>query len=138
MSFLSQYTEVLHQFSTMVDVGLVILIWMVQLIVYPSFKFYERENLVKWHNLYTGRIAVIVVPLMFYQLIFGFYEVFQEVNENSIIRLIIILILWIYTFTSFAPLHQKISINNFDSSQLIKLIKINWIRTILWTLLLFL
>lgn len=137
MNFLNQNIDVLYQLSTMVDAGLVILIWMVQLIVYPSFKYYERQNLVRWHNLYTGRIAIIVVPLMFYQLIFGLYEIFEEVNENSITRLIIILFLWIYTFTSFAPLHQKISVNNFESHKLSKLVKINWIRTILWTLVLF-
>ena len=63
------FTQIISKITLLVDIGLVVLIWMVQLIVYPSFTFYSKENLVNWHQKYTARIAVIVIPLMFLQLI---------------------------------------------------------------------
>ena len=50
----------LNNYALLVDAGLVVLIWMVQLIIYPSFLHYDN-NLVEWHHKYTSRIALIVV-----------------------------------------------------------------------------
>ena len=50
------------------DFGLLVLIWMVQLVVYPGFKYYQRERLLEWHARYTSRISYIVGPLMLGQL----------------------------------------------------------------------
>ena len=52
----------------LLDFGLCILIWMVQLIVYPSFLFFSDNNLFTWHKTYTKAIALIVMPLMLGQL----------------------------------------------------------------------
>jgi hypothetical protein len=117
----------------LVDAGLVVLIWMVQLIVYPSFLFYQKEDLVRWHKLYTNRIAIIVIPLMLVQLVLSGVYVFDGINLKSITSLVIVLFLWIFTFTSFAPLHFKISETKADRNMLLLLVKRNWIRTIFWT-----
>ncbi|MFT7429007.1 MAG: hypothetical protein ACI9IZ_001504, partial [Nonlabens sp.] len=34
----------------LVDFGLVVLIWIVQLIIYPSFLYYGSKTLNKWHK----------------------------------------------------------------------------------------
>ena len=52
----------------LLDFGLCILIWMVQLVVYPSFLFFSFNNLFTWHKTYTKAIALIVIPLMLGQL----------------------------------------------------------------------
>jgi hypothetical protein len=51
----------------LLDFGLVVLIWLVQLVIYPGFKFYSPSNLALWHKIYTGRIGVAVVPMMVWQ-----------------------------------------------------------------------
>jgi hypothetical protein len=56
------------------DAGLFVLIWMVQLMVYPSFLYYEKQNLVKWHNHYVKGLAIIVIPIMFGQLIIAIIQ----------------------------------------------------------------
>ena len=130
------YQELLTPLFLIVNSGLVVLIWMVQLIVYPSFLFYNKENLVKWHNIYTKRIAVIVVPLMLIQLVIS---ILNTIVSFSIINLtigLLVLFLWVFTFTSFAPVHFKISENRFQQTQLQQLVNRNWIRTIIWSLIL--
>lgn len=130
------YQELLTSLFLIVNSGLVVLIWMVQLIVYPSFLFYNKENLVQWHNIYTKRIAVIVVPLMLIQLVLS---ILNTVVSFSIINLtiaLLVLFLWVFTFTSFAPVHFKISENRFQQTQLQQLVNRNWIRTIIWSFIL--
>ena len=59
------------------DVGLLVLIWMVQLIVYPSFLYYTHEQLVVWHTRYVKQISLIVIPLMFGQTLVSGYQLYQ-------------------------------------------------------------
>lgn len=124
--------QIITQTQLTIDFGLVVLIWMVQLIIYPSFKYYQHQNLITWHQKYTNRIAVIVVPLMLMQLAIAIYLVFCQFDITNSIRLIIVLFLWIFTFTSFAPLHFKISEGKHNDKLLELLIKRNWWRTFLW------
>lgn len=130
------YQELLTPLFLIVNSGLVVLIWMVQLIVYPSFLFFNKENLVHWHKVYTKRIAVIVVPLMLIQLVIS---ILNTIVSFSIINLtigLLVLFLWFFTFKSFAPVHFKISENGFQQIQLQELVNRNWIRTIIWSLIL--
>ncbi len=73
------------------DTGLFVLIWMVQLIIYPSFIFYEPKDLYKWHSKYTKRIAFIVIPLMLGQLLTVFLQLYLQFNWYSMISVILVL-----------------------------------------------
>ena len=130
------YSQIISQISLLVDAGLVVLIWMVQLIIYPSFTYYKSENLIKWHQKYTSRLAVVVVPLMLTQLALAIVAVFLAFNFTTIFTVVIVLFLWIFTILSFAPLHSKISAGNTNQNLLKLLIQRNWIRTFFRSLLL--
>ena len=130
------FLNILSQISLMVDAGLVILIWIVQLVIYPSFLHYTTENLYSWHQKYTSRIAIMVVPLMLFQLIYGLIILFYFPTINHFIYLALVIFLWVFTFLTFAPLHNKISNRNINNKLLTKLIYRNWIRTFLWSFLL--
>jgi hypothetical protein len=129
------YTTLILQISLLVDAGLVVLIWLVQLIIYPSFTYYSAENLLKWHQKYTTRLAFVVIPLMLSQLVLAIVAVFYELNMVNICSLLIVLFLWLFTFISFAPLHHKISEGDTNQSILQLLIRRNWIRTFFWSFL---
>jgi DMSO reductase anchor subunit len=120
--------------SLLFDIGLLVLIWNVQLIIYPGFQYYTPENLLKWHKKYTIGISVIVIPLMFGQLIINIIEFINAQTFHSTGSLILITLVWISTFTQFVPLHRKISQDQFDENLLQQLVKRNWIRTFLWTI----
>ncbi len=126
----------LETLEILFDVGLLILIWMVQLIIYPSFLYYTHENLLLWHQKYTGRIAVIVMPLMFGQLGFSIYLVYESIAIMSIAKLVLVLFVWGFTFAYFAPCHEKISKGVATKELLSQLINWNWWRTLAWTLVL--
>ncbi|TXD54131.1 MULTISPECIES: hypothetical protein [unclassified Polaribacter] len=129
-------SQIILQISLLVDAGLVVLIWMVQLIIYPSFTYYKTENLLEWHQKYTSRIAVVVVPLMLVQLVLAITDVFLNFSTQTVSVLAVVLFLWIFTFLSFAPLHFKISEGKHNQKILQQLIQRNWIRTFLWSALL--
>ena len=119
----------------LIDFGFVVLIWCVQLVIYPSFAHYTNENLLKWHRSYTKRVTYIVLPLMFSQLILGVIDLFQYRNWYTILSLVIIFVLWWLTFKIFVPLHFSIDENRPVDNVCPKLVTKNWWRTTLWTLL---
>lgn len=119
----------------LLDFGLVVLIWIIQRIVYPSFLHYNTENLVSWHKIYTSRFSAIVIPLMFGQLGISIYQVLTQTSFYTVSSLVIIILIWISTFWIFVPIHSIISKENSGESDLVTLVNKNWVRTTLWTLL---
>ena len=117
------------------DFGLLVLIWIVQLIIYPSFRFYTPEDLQKWHRQYTKRITAVVMPLMLTQLMVYVLQLFDGFAVYNLISVVVVFLLWLITFAVFVPLHQMIETNTFKTSTLSNLVKYNWIRTVLWSLL---
>jgi len=116
-----------------VDFGLVILIWMVQLIIYPSFLYYREEALLEWHEKYTHAITVIVMPLMLAQVIFHALDLYEGLSWINGIAAVLILLIWINTFLFAVPLHSRISNGMQPMEAAEKLVQINWFRTIGWS-----
>jgi hypothetical protein len=119
----------------LVDFGLLVLIWIIQLIIYPGFLYYNTENLVVWHKKYTPLIGYIVAPLMISQLGIAIYQTTSATNPYNLISLVIISIVWISTFLQFIPIHNNISKGRANNKMLSSLVKKNWLRTVLWTIL---
>ncbi|MEM7485198.1 MAG: hypothetical protein AAF348_08310 [Bacteroidota bacterium] len=115
------------------DFGLLVLIWVVQLIIYPSFIFYEKADLIKWHQVYVKRISYVVIPLMFGQLFVSLWQVYTFVSIYTIGSFALIVIAWIVTFTQFVPMHNQISSTKFDTKLLQRLKNRNWLRTAQWS-----
>lgn len=131
---MSNGIEYIDDLRLVADFGLLVLIWLVQLIIYPGFQYYNQHNLFKWHKVYTPRITVIVAPLMFLQMGTSLYMLFFEFSLFSLIYFILVLSVWISTFLYFVPLHHKIETHTDVKTSINKLIRSNWIRTLQWTL----
>lgn len=125
----------LAQYRLLLDFGLAVLIWIVQLVVYPSFLFYRREDLLNWHGDYTQKITYVVLPLMLGQLLAGGLQLARSVSWYTAFSAVVILSLWLLTFLVFVPLHGQIASGAFDEQTLSRLVQWNWLRTALWTLL---
>lgn len=105
-----------------------------QLIIYPSFKFHSPEKLKNWHQVYTKRISIIVIPLMFGQLITSGILIIQDATSTNILKMLMIVLVWALTFSIFVPLHKQIA-NAEDTAMIArKLVKKNWSRTLVWTI----
>lgn len=118
----------------LVDFGLVILIWMTQLIVYPSFKYYDELQLVTWHQKYTVAISFIVMPLMLLQVVLHSYQLYTSFNWFAVVAIFLIILTWLNTFAVAVPLHNQIAKNTNPLAAAEKLVNINWYRTIMWSL----
>jgi len=118
----------------LVDFGLVVLIFLVQLCIYPAFTYFKNEDLKKWHTVYTGRITVVVLPLMLGQLVLSVYQVIQELSLFTVSYFVLVGLSWLVTFLVYVPLHQKIDAQDnrlFFSHEIVRL---NWWRVALWVL----
>ncbi len=118
------------------DSATLALIWAVQLAIYPGLTYYGHAQLKVWHRSYTKRITVVVLPLMFGQLAFSIGSVINEASFLSISKLGLIAMIWFMTFSIFVPLHYRIDgASESDSKSItLQLVKKNWWRTLLWSL----
>ncbi len=120
--------------TLIVDFGLVILIWMTQLIVYPSFEYYQEADLKQWHKIYTSNITLLVLPLMALQAFFCVYRLMFSFDWIGLIVFSMVIGAWINTFFYAVPLHGKITKGKDVLQSARSLIRVNWYRTILWTM----
>lgn len=119
----------------LLDFGLMVLIWTVQLVIYPGLCYYKNEDLGKWHKIYTQRIGVIVGPLMIAQLFVAALQLWESKNFYTWGSIVIIVITWMLTFLIFVPLHNSIKPDESCEEITSSLVKKNWWRTFLWTFL---
>ena len=116
----------------LLDFGLLVLIWLVQLIIYPGFKYVEPQLFIFYHRYYTKCISCIVIPLMLGQVL---SHVLKNITGPSILRLISIAMIamcWLVTFCFSVPCHEKLSKDGKNESVIERLILTNWLRTIAW------
>ena len=117
------------------DCSLLILIWIVQLTIYPSFQFMSTDQLIQWHAKYTERMAWIAGPLILLQTTIVSMQIVKETSALHILSGCIVTATWILTYFVSIPLHRKISENRASSFVLKKLVDTNWYRTICWSIL---
>jgi hypothetical protein len=125
--------QLVLQLLLLISFGLVILIWLVQLIIYPNFQYIPAAELIKWHKIYTPRITVVVAPLMILQLALTIYLSFYLFSTLNLLALGLIVLNWLLTFIYFVPLHVKIDQDNINQTSLRRLVQLNWYRTIIWS-----
>jgi hypothetical protein len=123
----------LEVWQLMVDFGLLILIWLVQLIIYPSFRYCDATQFQGWHNTYTGLITLFVVPLMFAQV--GIYAWLAATRGQTwdYVALGLIASVWIVTFAWSVPCHDRLHRLGYDVQVIDQLVRSNWPRTAAWT-----
>ena len=119
---------------TTIDFALVVLIWLVQLIIYPSFKHISYESFLAWHGTYSRLISIIVIPLMFAQVGIVGYQLLHVSHWTVWGSAFFILLAWLSTFFQAVPLHEVLGNGHDIEANVIRLIHINWNRTVLWTL----
>lgn len=109
------------------------LIWLVQLVHYPSFRFVDKKNWLEFEKFHIRYISWIVMPVMFGELITAVLLGLFFKDALSILNLCLFLLIWLSTITLSMPSHKKLSVKH-DPREIEKLIKTNWPRTILWSL----
>ena len=123
----------LHLFATL---GMVGVIWTVQLVIYPLFNHIGSDSFHDYHARYMSRITWIVGPLMLVELITGFLlcYLFWTSGYRSVLIINTALVgsIWLVTALLQVPAHRALS-GQYSESGVDSLVRGNWIRTVIWT-----
>ena len=121
-----------HLIFTAIMVGV---IWLVQVVHYPSFNFIDKKFYSDFQNFHIKRISFIVIPVMLLELVSGLILIYLDNRHStpSLISFGILILIWIITGLFFAKAHQDLTAG-YDREIVKKIIKLNWIRTLLWSI----
>lgn len=108
-------------------------IWLVQLIHYPSFSKINSGSFQQFHSQHTTAMSFIVGPVMVIELLTSVWLLHDETNLSNLTNVIFVISLWLLTFLVSVPLHNKLALGH-DPAVLQSLVQTNWPRTVLWTL----
>lgn len=128
-----QIESPLLKLALSIDIGLLVLIWMVQIAVYPAFRHIKSSTFKGWHAGYTRNMGLIAGPLMIAQLGLALFRIYQQITPESVLYLVAVAGTWGTTFGYSVPLHKTLQARGLEPSLVEKLISTNWIRTILWS-----
>jgi uncharacterized membrane protein len=117
----------------MVTFGLMILIWIIQILHYPSFHFVRPEAFSEFAQFHSSRITMIVLPLMLTEITLASYRVLKSPDLEQVALFLLVIAIWLSTFFIQVPCHNKLAFGH-DREVVQKLIDTNWIRTALWSI----
>jgi hypothetical protein len=110
-----------------------ILIWLVQVIIYPGFHRIPDNDFIDYHRWYASRISIIVVPFMISEMMMTTWWLWRGPMPESIFSAGLVLTAWFSTFFIQVPIHKRLSSGK-DERLIRRLVATNWIRTAAWSL----
>ena len=123
----------LMMFNLALSWGLLLLIWLVQVIIYPGFHRIPTGTFIDYHRWYVNRISFIVLPLMISELGVTTWWLLDAGTPGAIISTVLVFIIWSSTFLLQVPIHNRLKSGKKEVF-IRRLVATNWIRTIAWSL----
>lgn len=113
------------------------LIWVVQLVHYPSFDRVDREGFVAFEAAHQQRISWIVAPAMLLEALTAGMWMLAAWRESDLVawavaNAVLIAVVWASTALLSVPQHTVLS-QGFDAEAHRRLVDTNWVRTIVWS-----
>ena len=110
-------------------------IWVIQIVHYPSFHFIEKELYTAFQKFHMNKISIIVIPTMLAELITGMMLFLNKSSKSPflIISFVILVLIWLITGVFFSKAHNEL-MTGYQELVVNQLVVMNWIRTLLWTL----
>ena len=123
---------IIHLIATSVMVGV---IWVIQLVHYPSFHFIDIKQYTTFQRFHMSRISYVVIPAMLTELFTLILIIISmdQIDTLVLASAILLIFIWLMTAVFFSGVHQKLTLG-YDQTVVDKLVKLNWGRTLLWTL----
>lgn len=112
------------------------IVWLVQVLIYPSFKFVGRNRFREAHRTHTTSISLVVAPLMVVELVTSGIMAFVKIPGIhpwlSYFGLGLALLIWVSTFAIQVPIHNSLS-GGFEERLARRLVRSNLIRASAWS-----
>jgi hypothetical protein len=122
----------LHATATLAMTGV---IWFVQLVHYPLFRFAAIGNFSDFAASHRSRTTLLVAPLMSVELLTALalaYQAEEGTRSLAILGLLLLIAIWLSTALIQVPLHRRLA-RGFDSGTARLLVQTNWSRTLGWS-----
>jgi hypothetical protein len=112
------------------------LIWMVQVVHYPSFGLVPKEAWVAFHRAHTRRMGYVVMAPMVLELALAIWLAWAGraalPGGAGWWSLGLVALVWAATFFISVPFHNRLE-TGFDYIAIDGLTRTNWLRTLAWT-----
>lgn len=110
-------------------------IWIIQVVHYPSFLWVDRKHFQSFAQFHTNRITPVVLPLMVTELgsACGLVLRSDSIHSAAVANVASIVLIWLWTFFVSVPCHEKLAAEGWEEDTVRWLIHSNWLRTALWT-----
>ena len=118
----------IHAFSCWFMTGV---IWVIQILIYPSFKLLGEKEFSKFHQLHMKKITWIVLPAMLLELATATCLFLGSRSQLFLWNFIYIVLIFLLTFLLNVPTHNKLKFDSETSKN--NLVSRNWPRTIIWS-----
>ena len=136
---LSPVAPLLLRLTTISALLMTGLIWVIQIVHYPSFRFVSPERFGDFHAFHTRAISLIVIPVMLLELSSATLSLLGQFGSGvaprplELAAFTALLLVWLSTFALQVPLHGRLAAGP-DPALIERLVGTNWIRTVLWSL----
>ncbi|MEQ1747942.1 MAG: hypothetical protein ABL974_00860 [Prosthecobacter sp.] len=109
------------------------LIWTIQLVHYPLFKYVGQEQFRTYHAHHAWTISWLVIPLMLLEVVLtGWLFIAGERHVLFLLSLLGLALIWLSTWRHQLQCHLQLS-RGFDMAVYRRLVRTNWWRTLGWT-----
>ena len=114
---------------------MVAIIWIVQILHYPTFLFINKKQYTDFQQFHMNKISYIIVPIMVVELFSGLGILFiiQKRQISFYVSFALLILIWMITGLLFTKYHSDLS-KKYNQETILQLIQFNWIRTLLWTI----
>ena len=114
------------------SLAMTLIIWFVQLVHYPAFKWGDKETFPQFMLDHQRRISVIVLPFMLGELLTML--VLMKQNQSSWVwaAAALLAVIWVSTFALQVPCHRSLT-EGYNVEIINRLVLSNWIRTGAWS-----
>ena len=114
---------------------MVAIIWIVQILHYPTFLFINKKQYTDFQQFHMNKISYIIVPIMAVELFSGLGILFiiQEQQISFYVSFALLILIWMITGLLFTKYHSYLS-KKYNEETILQLIRFNWIRTLFWTI----
>ena len=108
-------------------------IWMVQLVHYPSFAQVPASAFRTFHQAHMARMGWVVMAPMVAELGLAAWLAWQLRTPAAGWGLALVVAIWLVTFLISVPLHNRLAEVGADAGAIKSLVQTNWLRTVFWT-----
>ncbi len=128
---MANHVLIIHTLCCLFMTGL---IWMVQIVHYPTFRFVAVSEFTSFTRFHVNRITWIVAPVMILELITGaFLFLNHPFNKILMLNMGLLMGVWICTAVLSVPSHNRLQDKHCPKT-IRFLVLGNWPRTLMWSL----